>query len=439
MRDEGHQGSGFLSTAKQKAEYRQPVVVQPLAVAGGTLSASTTSSVPAAGNTGRDTSSAGSNTLVLDAASISPQSETVVELDSFGSGTPGAAAEGPGLQDDTAVKGLYSGGEFVEGQCMHASGQCEQPADGVDKCKEQQRLENITQQHELGKLGSSDDTPEACLTAARQQEVVNNLRVVQQQDAATVLGPNPAAELAFNCYVKAVHALQSLGRQQSSIKVSNAGISRSTENSSTSIAGLVGELQPGCQPETGVFSSTDSAQLQDRKQQQGSQEQQMHVLEDEQAELYCGWAESVMLKFQACACPGCTALAVQVIRIAHAEVNRIYGCMYQLRQQSPQRCKDVRHCRSRVVYAHLALMCHTEARVSPSKASVWRTQQCLREWDALVETGVLQHSEGQRSSQAAAQEDVHMVRHLIRLPCCRCCIGINCGSMLQKMCTSLHP
>jgi hypothetical protein len=63
----------------------------------------------------------------------------------------------------------------------------------------------------------------------------------------------------------------------------------------------------------------------------------------------------------------------------------------KLQQQHPQRWQAVGQALSRVVYAHIALLCQTEARASPSKASLWRAQQCLQEWDRLAAAGLVGH------------------------------------------------
>lgn len=117
-------------------------------------------------------------------------------------------------------------------------------------------------------------------------------------------------------------------------------------------------------------------------------EQQLCVLEDEQANLYCCWAESVLLKHNSCACAGCTALAVHAIRMAHIAVVRLFNKVHKQRVHWPLRWRAVGRALSRIVYVHVALMCRTEAPTSPSKASVWRAQQCLSEWDQLVAAGL---------------------------------------------------
>jgi hypothetical protein len=43
---------------------------------------------------------------------------------------------------------------------------------------------------------------------------------------------------------------------------------------------------------------------------------------------------------------------------------------------------------ARVVHAHVCLLADTEARQSPTRASVWRAEQCLREWDRLEAAGL---------------------------------------------------
>jgi hypothetical protein len=53
-----------------------------------------------------------------------------------------------------------------------------------------------------------------------------------------------------------------------------------------------------------------------------------------------------------------------------------------------QRKQAVGAALARVVHAHVCLMADTEARQSPTRASVWRAEQCLREWDKLEHAGL---------------------------------------------------
>lgn len=134
----------------------------------------------------------------------------------------------------------------------------------------------------------------------------------------------------------------------------------------------------------------------------GRQREQQHfcVLEDEQANLYCCWAESVLLKHNACACAGCTGLAVHAVRIAHIAVVRLFNRVHKQRMRLPLRWRAVGQVLSRIVYVHIALMCRTEAAASPSKASVWRAQQCLSEWDQLVAAGLAGGPDQQEAAAA---------------------------------------
>jgi hypothetical protein len=132
----------------------------------------------------------------------------------------------------------------------------------------------------------------------------------------------------------------------------------------------------------------------------GAEQQHLCVLEDEQANLYCCWAESVLLKHNACACAGCTALAVHAVRIAHIAVVRLFNRVHKQRMRLPLRWRAVGQVLSRIVYVHIALMCRTEAAASPSKASVWRAQQCLSEWDQLVAAGLAGGPDQQEAAAA---------------------------------------
>jgi hypothetical protein len=230
--------------------------------------------------------------------------------------------------------------------------------------------------------------------------------------------PPDCTELAFKCYVRAVHALQSLDLQGGVLPhllaecahdiLAASGVGSAA--AATAEAG--GAESPAAAASKAATAGQQQQQAQQAKQQpvvngQASQQkQQLVVLEDEQAELYCCWAESVLLKFNACSCPGCTSLAVQAIRMAHIAAARLFGRVQKLQQQHLQRWRAVGQALSRVVYAHIALLCQTEARASPSKASLWRAQQCLQEWDRLAAAGLV----GQAGGDTGAAEDTQLVR-----------------------------
>jgi hypothetical protein len=74
------------------------------------------------------------------------------------------------------------------------------------------------------------------------------------------------------------------------------------------------------------------------------------------------------------------------------------------------------------VYAHIALLCQTEARASPSKASLRRAQQCLQEWDRLAAAGLVGQADGDTGgagdTQLVRQAGVKGLGWLLR--CCGC-------------------
>lgn len=75
-------------------------------------------------------------------------------------------------------------------------------------------------------------------------------------------------EQAFKCFVRAVHALQSLDLQGGTLA---SGLAQGT----------------GCAAAAGSSPADLAAELAD-----------LRVLEDEQADLYCCWAQSVLLRFR---------------------------------------------------------------------------------------------------------------------------------------------
>jgi len=258
----------------------------------------------------------------------------------------------------------------------------------------------------------------------------------------TAQAQNGFSEVAFKCFVRAVHTLQRLNLQEDGTpkavcRADNADLGGaaaaapisgidSPAATATSAAGSVGVTATslaklkaaavaagvagplpnglaaamsldavGSSPRTGTLATaaakadgSPTAFAQPGTPVQQSEQQQLCVPEDEQANLYCCWAESVLLKHNVCACAGCTALAVHAIRMAHIAVVRLFNRVHKERLRWPLRWRAVGRALSRIVYVHIALICRTEAAASPSKASVWRALQCLQEWDKLLGAGL---------------------------------------------------
>ncbi len=97
---------------------------------------------------------------------------------------------------------------------------------------------------------------------------------------------------------------------------------------------------------------------------------------------------AALLSHSSCKCPGCAALAVQAIRVAHTHAARLFAQLEPQRTTQPARWREVGTALSRVVAAHMALLLDTDAKAEPCKAAVWRAEQCLIEWDRLVRAGV---------------------------------------------------
>lgn len=335
--------------------------------------------------------------------------DAAVEQEPLAPATPSAAAEAV----DTHRIG--SGQQVGNNRIIHEQGTAAEPTQPGASGPHEQQLglvhTIVDQNNPTGSASSShEQQPAAMPTAPSPMQI----EVEHQPERATAASSGDASvELAFKCYVKAVHALQSLtlrskGAARPAVDGSNVA------NAAHAVASLpavpVGPTAVAATvPSQGAGATGESPPS-------GSKQQQLLVPEDEQAELYCSWAESVLLKSQLCGCPGCTALAVQAIRMAHIAVARLYG---QMQQQQPQRWRAVGHFLSRVVYAHIALLCQTEAHTSPSKNSLWRAQQCLQEWDRLAALGVLQSPESAAGTQDPA-DNTRLVRMVIgkghRLP-----------------------
>jgi hypothetical protein len=252
--------------------------------------------------------------------------------------------------------------------------------------------------HTLQRLNLQDDcTPLAICTADKAESAPG-----PPAAAAAGLDSNTAAACAAGAGRAGVAAAASSGKLKAAAAAAGVAgplphgfaaamsldaVGSSPGSSSTGVLGADAAGSPF------AVGATDArAQLQ-------PEQQQLFVLEAEQANLYCCWAESVLLKHNSCACAGCTALAVHAIRMAHIAVVRLFNRVHKQRMRLPLRWRAVGQALSRIVYVHIALMCRTEAGVSPSKASVWRAQQCLSEWDQLVAAGL---AGGPAQQEAAA-------------------------------------
>eukprot|EP00198_Chlamydomonas_reinhardtii_P006390 XP_001695726.1 predicted protein [Chlamydomonas reinhardtii] len=179
---------------------------------------------------------------------------------------------------------------------------------------------------------------------------IHDINFHLQESGTSSTGEELASEKAFKCFVRSVHALQSLD--------------------------LHGDTVPQ------VFAELVQAG--------GAESRETHVLEDEQADLYSCWAESVLLKFRGCTCPGCAALAIQAVRMAHIQATRLFGKVDRVKQTHADRWRAVGQALARVVYVHICLLLETEAQASPTRSLVWRAEQCLREWDRLEKAGLTQ-------------------------------------------------
>lgn len=74
--------------------------------------------------------------------------------------------------------------------------------------------------------------------------------------------------------------------------------------------------------------------------------------------------------------------------MAHLQATRLFARVEKDRNTQPDRWRAVAHALSRVVHVHICLLLDTEAQSSPTRASVWRAEQCLKEWDRLSRGGL---------------------------------------------------
>lgn len=74
--------------------------------------------------------------------------------------------------------------------------------------------------------------------------------------------------------------------------------------------------------------------------------------------------------------------------MAHIQVARLFTRVEKKLDQEPNRWRAVGQALMRVVHVHICLLLDTEAKASATRASVWRAEHCLKEWERLRERGL---------------------------------------------------
>ena len=140
---------------------------------------------------------------------------------------------------------------------------------------------------------------------------IHDLNFHLQESQASLNGDEQASEKAFKCFVRAVHALQSLDLQGDTVPQvtrshTHTHIHARTHTHTHTHTVLQTLIPAWRAPQVFADSVIPEVETCDT-----------HVLEDEQADLYCCWAESVLLKFRyTLRCVGCLA--------GH---NLVHGCL----------------------------------------------------------------------------------------------------------------
>jgi hypothetical protein len=231
---------------------------------------------------------------------------------------------------------------------------------------------------DLARSGSGDDVG-SCAGSDGSAEGSSAAAAAAAAHAGMPCAVSDAADQAFRCFVRAVHALQGLDLQDGTLPRALQPV-----NSDKDDGGSDGSRCCTCARQTSAAAGGDAAK---------AAASADIVPAQEQAQLFAGWSEAVLLKFFSCSCAGCTALALQTTRRAHVHGGALF------RAARKQRCKKAgRSCEScqaqwhavgkalaRMVYADIALSWATDAAAPPCKAAVARTSCCLRVWDTLAE------------------------------------------------------
>jgi hypothetical protein len=147
------------------------------------------------------------------------------------------------------------------------SGTAQQPAPQASKPPETQPPVPARDPQQAATLGQPQGS-----TVQKQDPEQQQAQQAQDPRAAITAADSPSeeqpGEQAFKCFVRAVHALQSLDLQGGTLA---SGLAQGT----------------GCAAAAGSSPADLAAELAD-----------LRVLEDEQADLYCCWAQSVLLRFR---------------------------------------------------------------------------------------------------------------------------------------------
>ncbi|KAK9821741.1 hypothetical protein WJX81_001109 [Elliptochloris bilobata] len=185
-----------------------------------------------------------------------------------------------------------------------------------------------------------------------------NGRARTRCEKAAALGE--AAEQAYQCHLRAVAALQALDAREGCLA-----------------AGL---------PEPGLAerAAEDLAVL------LAAAGVEWHVRGDEAAAALAGWADAALLKFRACGCLGCAALAEVAVRGAHSGCVCLFQRAERVRatRRSASGWRAVGGHLARTLHAHACLLLCTAAWRSPCRTAVAQAQQCLQDWRQLVRWGL---------------------------------------------------
>lgn len=104
------------------------------------------------------------------------------------------------------------------------------------------------------------------------------------------------------------------------------------------------------------------------------------VYPDEQAAIYCGWAEAALRRVRGCSCAGCAALAMNAVAAGQKQVASLLAFPELAAEQQQERVARVGAAMARLVHCKAALLLQTDVRQSATRAGIWRAQQCLQVW-----------------------------------------------------------
>jgi hypothetical protein len=125
----------------------------------------------------------------------------------------------------------------------------------------------------------------------------------------------------------------------------------------------------------------------------------------EQAELFHSWAQAAAVKLRLCSCAGCSLLALATVTTCHRACEELFDALEGLDSQASglrEERKATGRALASTLALHIQLFLAIPAQVAVTKARMETAEQCLGEWDSLVQEplGLLTYVSDDTKAQA---------------------------------------